>query len=118
MRAPLDLQNHVMRRDSSFIPLFADALVNQALHALDELGSGESAAGVDGATEPAIDDAAHSFKDATQEAFRQCFLALLLYNLFRIVSVSHELAIRAFSSVGQDAVYPKSHKEAQNTVTV
>ena len=113
MRARLDFQNHVMRRDSSFIPLVADALVYQALHAFDELGSGESAARVDGPTEPAIDGAAHSFKNATQEAFRQCFLALLLYNLFRIVSVSHELAIRVFSSVVQVAFYPKSHKEAQ-----
>ena len=97
MRAPLDFQNHVMWCDSSFIPLIADALVYQALHAFDELGSGEPAARIDSAAELAIDDGAHSFKDATQEAFRQSFLALLFYNLFRLVSVSHELAIRVFS---------------------
>src|SRR6185369_6647358 len=98
MRAPLDFQNHVMRRDSSFITFIPDALVYQALHAFDELGSGEPASRVDGAAELAIDDGAHSFKDATQEAFRQGFLALL-FSVCRILSVSHELAIRVFSQV-------------------
>ena len=70
MRAPLDLQHHVVRRDSSFIAFVSDALINEAFHALDEFGSGEPATRLHGAAETAIDDAAHSFEYAAQEAFR------------------------------------------------
>src|SRR3569832_1920145 len=103
MCAPLDLQHHVVRRDSAFIAFISDALVVVTLLTLDELGSGEPASRLDRAAEFAIDDATHSFEDAAQEAFRQCFLALVLYSLLilepvcGIVSVSHELAMRVFS---------------------
>ena len=81
----------VVRRASSFIAFVSDALVDEALHALDELGGGESASRFDGATQPAIDDAAHTFEHAPQYAFRQCFLAPFLFYLLRL-----ELAGRVF----------------------
>src|SRR5215212_6740671 len=121
MRAPLDSQHHVMRRDAAFIALVAHSFIDKALHALDELRGGESGFWLDSAAEPAVDDAAHSFEDATQEAFRQCFLAfpsysLLILELAGIVSVSHEYSIRVFSFAVHDAFYPKSHKEAQKAL--
>jgi hypothetical protein len=86
----------VVRCDSSFWTLVSDALVDEPLHSFDKLGSRESGAWVDCAAEPAIYDAAHTFEDTAEEAFRQCFLSSLFNCLLvvelpcRVFSVSHE----------------------------
>ena len=102
VRAPFDFQNEMMRRDSSALALVADALVDQLLHAFDELGGGESAAGFDGASEAAVDDVAHSFEHAAENAFGQrlftpLLLALVVFELIcRVACVSHEQSIQVF----------------------
>src|ERR1051325_10637929 len=87
-----------MRRDSSFVTFVSDALIDQPFHAFDELRGCEPGARVDGATEPAIDDAAHTFKHAPQKAFMQRLFPLFLYML--VVRIGHEYAIRVFRRDG------------------
>ena len=78
MRSPFDFKNEMMRRDSSFFAFVANALIDQSLHPFDELGGCESASRLDSATQSSIDDAAHTFEHASQDAFGQCFLAFFL----------------------------------------
>jgi len=70
MRAPFDFQHHVVQRNSSFILLVAHALIDEALHTFDEFGSGEPAAWVHSAAEPAVDDAAHCLRGRAEGGVR------------------------------------------------
>src|SRR6185503_11627951 len=85
-----------MRSDSSFFAFISHALIDPSFHTLDELGSRQTASRLDSPTQPSIDDAAHAFKHAPQQAFRERLFSPFLYYLLilellcRIVRVGHE----------------------------
>jgi hypothetical protein len=60
----------MMRRDSALL-FIAHAIVNHAIHALNELVRGKAGLRVDRATQLAINHIAHALQDAAHEALGQ-----------------------------------------------
>ncbi len=77
MRAPFHLELQVVRRNAALASFVAHPLIDQLLHPLDELRSGQPAFGLDRAAKLSIDDVAHAFQHTPQQSLRQCFFALL-----------------------------------------
>jgi hypothetical protein len=85
-----------MWSDSSFFAFISHALIDPSFHTLDELGRRQTASRLDSPTQSPIDDAAHTLKHATEQAFRERLFSpfpyylLILELICRIVRVSHE----------------------------
>jgi len=78
MRAPLDLQFQVVRRDATLAFFIARFRVDSLIHPRDDLIGGQPALGIDCPAQLAIDRFADSFQDAPHQALRQNRVALWL----------------------------------------
>ena len=78
MRAPLDLQFQVVRRDATLTFFISRFRIDSLIHPRDDLIGSQPALGIDCPAELAIDHFADSFQHATHQAFRQNRVALWL----------------------------------------
>ena len=78
MRAPLDLQFQVVRRDATLTFFISHSRIDPLIHPRDDLIGGQSALGIDCPAELAIDYIADAFQHTTHQTLRQNRVALWL----------------------------------------